>query len=116
MNQLFKQLIPIDILTHFLNEVCDIIDNSFVLTNESYKRSILNNSLSKFIMDIIPYYHSSKQYYASRKMTFSRLSTIIRQICKSHNLSFTSKITYRNSTYQIHHYIDISIDSNLSSS
>ena len=106
-DQIFRQAVPLSVLLGFLEEICDIADGMFVLTNESYKRSVLNACLEPFLLEIAPYYHISKRSYALRKMTFARLATVVRQICRSHDLSYTSRIVYGNSTYQIRYFIVI---------
>jgi hypothetical protein len=109
--QLFRMRVPIDILFNFLKKICDIKDCSYVFTNESYKRSILLNNLNEFIDNVKEYYHFSKQYYVNRKMSFNKIVTIIRQICKNNSVNYTSKIIYNNSIYNIVYYISNSIES-----
>lgn len=107
VDQIFKEYVPLDIFLNFLANICNISGDSYVLTNESYKRSLLNNVLESFLDTITPYYHKSKQIYAQRKMSFARLATIARQICRIHSISYTSRITYGNSSYNIQYFIII---------
>lgn len=109
--QLFRMRVPIVILFEFLKKICDIKDCKFVFTNESYKRSILLNNLNEFIDNIKEYYHLSKQHYVNRKMSFNKIATILRQICRDNSVNYTSKIIYNKSTYNIVYYISNSIES-----
>jgi len=104
-DQIFKQQPPVDTLIEFLEGICDFADGMFVFTNESYRRAILLGVLEPFLTEIAPYYHNSKRTYALRKMSFARLATVVRQICRSHELSYTSKIVYGNSSYHIRYFI-----------
>lgn len=115
-NQIFINIIPINILINFLNSICKIENGFFIFTNESYKRSLLHNNLSKFINDISPYYHKSKKHYIQRKMNFTHLATLVRQICRSHSIAYTSKLVYSLSTYHIRYIISIPDSTNLSGS
>ena len=76
-----------------------------VINNDSYKRSTLKDKLKEFLDKISEYYHVSKRHYLTRKMSYSRFTTIIRQICKQNQISYTSKIKYFRSTYEIIYYI-----------
>lgn len=106
-HQIFKEVLPVSLLINFLINICSISDGMFVFTNESYKRSLLNQSLLQFLTDITPYYHQSKRMYVERKMNFAHLATIVRQICRAKSISYTSKIVYGGSTYQISYFIEV---------
>ena len=78
------------------------------LFNNSKKKNKLaklKNYLNEFIENIKPNYHISKQYYLTRKLNYSKFITIIRQICKSNEIPYTSEITYNKSSYEIQYYI-----------
>lgn len=106
-SQIFKNKIPNELLFSFLEKVKSNDDetNMIVINNDSYKRSILKNELNDFLKSILNYYHISKQNYVTRKMSYSKFTTIIRQICKYNQISYTSKIKYFRSTYEIIYYI-----------
>lgn len=104
-SQIFRDYVPLSLLRGFLNENCDVSDDVFVFNNNAYKRSVLNGSIEQFLEKLVPYYHTSKQHYVTRRQSYVRLTTVIRQICKFHNISHTSKITYNSSTYLISYYI-----------
>jgi hypothetical protein len=102
-NQFFKTFIPIFIIYDFFKINC-IHDhnnlNTFVFNKEAYKRSKLNNSLSTFLEDISTYYHTSKLKYIHNCNNYKKLLTIIRQVCKYHNIEYTNKIQYFTSNYE----------------
>jgi hypothetical protein len=107
--QLFRMRVPIDILFDFLKNICDIKDDMFIFTNDSYKRAILQNFLIDFINIVKEYYHLSKLHYVNRNMSFNNLATIVRQICRDNSVKYTSTIVYNKSTYNIIYYITTSI-------
>ena len=105
-NQIFKDPIP----NHYVFDLLDKIHtfkskNYYTIDTLSYKKGIYNKDIEQFLDLIRPHYHASKQFYIDRNMTFPRFTTIIRQICKANNISFTSQIKYDKSKYNIIYYV-----------
>ena len=105
MNQTFKTQIDKNILFDFLAKVCDKNDKYYIFNSSSYKRGELNGGNTSFLEQIKPFYHVAKLFYVERKLTYTGLCTIIRQICKFNKFTYTSKIVYDRSTYDIVYYI-----------
>lgn len=105
-SQLFKQIVPIDILFNFLNEICEIEHNYYKFNSDAYKRAVLKDSISSFLETIKPCYHQAKQHYLERKVNYNNFVTIIRQLCNLHSIGYTSKINYSKSKYEIIYYIN----------
>ena len=106
-SQIFKSNVPNEVFFSFIEKIKSNNDdtNMIVINNDSYKRSTLKNELQDFLDVILEYYHISKRHYLTRKMSYSKFITIIRQICKQNQISYTSKIKYFRSTYEIIYYI-----------
>ncbi len=104
-SQIFKKHIPNEILFNLLNDMAFKIDNYYMINNDAYKKGIFNNKIQEFINECIPYYHKSKLKYLERKNTYNSFITIIRQICKYNKITYTSKIKYDRSSYDIIYYI-----------
>lgn len=105
MSQIFKNIIPMHILYDFLNDICDKTDEYYIFDNNAYKRAILEERIKGFCHSVVNYYHIAKQYYVTRDMNYIKFCTVIRQICKSNSINFTTKILYVKSTYHIPYYI-----------
>jgi len=105
MNQTFKKQIDKNILFDFLEIVCDKSDKYYIFNSSSYKRGELNGGNAAFLEQIKPFYHLAKLFYVERKLTYSGICTIIRQICKYHSILFTTKIVYSKSKYNIPYFI-----------
>jgi hypothetical protein len=103
--QIFKNGIPDEIFTGFLGVVCLKNDKHYTFNTESYKKGIYNGTIVKFITECEPYYHISKRKYLNKRLTYNSLTTVIRQICKFNKFTYTSKIVYDRSTYDIVYYI-----------
>jgi|TARA_B110000967_G_scaffold172663_1_gene183833 hypothetical protein len=104
-SQIFKYDISLNIVYDFLDNICDVENNEYVLKNTSYKKGVLLNYIDPFCKKLEPYYYLSKKHYVTKKINYKSLATIIRQICKSTNINIKSKITYNKSTYEIIYYI-----------
>ena len=106
-SQLFKTQVSQEELVAFLKSCCDVDydNNVLIFNNNSYKRAQLAETLQPFLDSIINCYHKSKQHYVSRKMNYTRLITVIRQICKDNKIPYVSKIKYDRSSYEIIYYI-----------
>ena len=110
-SQLFKENIPVTILYDFLEKICvkDNVNNWFIFSKAAFKKAEIYNLLTNFKEVIKPYYHTSKQYYIERDLTFIRFTTVIKQICHLNNIEITSKIVYNKSKYEMEYYISNNI-------
>ena len=104
-SQLFKQNVPFDTFFEFLKKICTHTNDSYVLDNAAYKRGNMHGYVQEFFEKIKQYYHTAKRVYVDRKQSYTTFMTIIRQICKSHNVPYSSKIAYSKSKYEIIYYI-----------
>jgi hypothetical protein len=103
--QIFRNTIPIQILFDLLEEICLKTDKYYLVDMNAYKKLMYKELHVKLVNSIIEYYHSSKQFYVTRKMTYNSFTNIIRQICKTNNVMFTSQIKYNESKYNIDYLI-----------
>jgi len=109
MKQIFKNLIPKDYFIEYIKNNSIIIDNEYIYNKECFKRSSLNNyeEIKIFLNYIKPFYHISKQYYVDRDIKYNNFLTILRQISKSLNINYESKLKYINSSYDIFYIFKI---------
>lgn len=105
MSQTFKKSFDKGGLFYLLEKLCVKKDKYYIYDLTSYKRGELTNDNTIFIELLKPYYHKAKLFYLNRKITYSGMCTIIRQICKLHSIMFTTKIVYSKSKYNIPYYI-----------
>jgi hypothetical protein len=67
---------------------------------------IYYNYQTDFLKELSQYYYSSKLFYLEREPTYNSIATILRQICKSHDLKIISKMKYVDSNYIIEYSIE----------
>ena len=91
-SQIFKSHIPKELLFDLLDKICMKNNNYYILNKISYKKCEFLQLLDPFYSALSEYYHVSKQFYITRKQTYSSFVTIIRQICKLNNINYISKI------------------------
>lgn len=108
-SQIFKNIIPNELLFTFLNKICVKYSNYYLFDKCAYKKGLLSDCIKEFLDECKPYYHLSKLSYIEKPLTFNSLVTVIRQICKQNKLTYTSKIKYDKSDYEIVHYIYFNI-------
>ena len=104
-SQIFKKKLPKEILYDLLNKICVKNKEFYTLNKIAYKKGEFQKLLEPFLEILSDYYHISKQYYVTRKLTYNSFITIIRQICKTNNINYVSKIIYLKSNYDIVYYI-----------
>ena len=104
-SQIFKSIVPITILFELLEKICVKDDKCYTLCKSSFKAAEYHNLVVGFCERIIEHYHVSKRYYVDRKMNYNKFITVVRQICGINNVSYTSKIVYNKSDYEILYYI-----------
>lgn len=112
-NQLFIKKIPIFIFKNFLEKVITPIQdlnnkNIYVyrLDKITFKKILYLDEYKKFLNEIKEYYYKSKKYYVEKTQTYNSFLTICRQICKSHNIEYKSKILYDKSKYEIIYFLN----------
>ena len=104
-SQIFKNNIPNDIFFELINSICLKNEKHFTFNLESFKKGIYKDLIPKFIEYCKPFYYLSKRKYLEKKLTYNTFTTIIRQICNNNNITYTSKIIYNRSNYNIEYYI-----------
>ena len=103
--QLFKKEIPSSILFSFLEEFAEDMGKYYILSNICFNRAKYHNKIGEFCKKMEEYYHTAKKHYVTKKMYYNNFTTVIRQICKVNIITFTSKVNYHQSTYDIAYYI-----------
>ena len=104
--QIFKSVIPKDILISLLDKICETNDLVYMVDFNTYKRMKFHNYHTEFLLEIIDYYHWSKRFYIEREFTYQSFANILRQICRLHNIEISSNIRYCESTYAIEYFIN----------
>lgn len=104
-SQIFKKTLSKDILYELLNKICIKYNNYYIFNKIAYKKGEFQQLLEPFCKSLLEYYYESKQFYITRKLTYSSFVTIIRQICRLNNINYASKIVYSKSDYDIQYYI-----------
>jgi hypothetical protein len=97
--QIFRQNIPSDYLFNLLEQICLKTEHYYVVDYNSYRKLLFYNLDEKLSTDMMEYYHLSKQFYVTRKMTYKSFTNIIRHICKNINVVCTSQMKYHESKY-----------------
>ena len=110
VTQIFKKIIPLETIEEFIKENSILEKNKFIFNKYCFKKALMNDKINSFLENIKPYYHVSKKYYVERDMTYVRFATILRQLCKLHNIIIESKIKYYNSTYENIYFIDFNMN------
>jgi len=105
LKQIFKKEIPAQLLYDLCEKICLKTNNYYVIDTNAYKKMLFHKYHTEFIEELMNYYHSSKRYYIQRELTYNSFTTIIRQICKSNLIQFTSQIKYNSSKYNIDYFI-----------
>lgn len=100
-SKIFKENVPDEELFIFLDKIALKTENYYQIDINSYKKMIYNKYNEKFIEILYEYYNSTKYSYLDRELTYNSFTNIIRQICKSKNIPYQSKIHYNKSKYGI---------------
>ena len=104
-SQLFKEKVPSELLFNFLEEFAICKDDHYIFSSISFNKAKFHDKIYNFCNNLKYFYHEAKQHYLTRKITYNNFTTIIRQICKSNLITYTSKVKYEKSTYDIEYYI-----------
>jgi hypothetical protein len=102
-SQIFKNNIPNSAIFQLLEDIAvkNIKEENYLVDNNVYKRGVFNGKIDEFYTICRPCYHISKRKYLDKKMTYNSFITVLRQICNSNNITYTSQIKYDKSNYDI---------------
>ena len=106
-NQIFKKNVPNELFFDLLNSICMKNEKHYTFNINAFKKGMFNETIANFFKECIPYYHISKRKYLERKLTYNTFITILRQICNYNKITYTSKLKYDKSSYEIVYYIYI---------
>lgn len=100
-SKIFNEIVPNDIFFDFLDKVALKTDSYYQVDINAYKKCVYNMIHEDFLSCLRSYYNSSKYNYLDREFTYNSFTNILRQICKSKNIGYQSKIHYNKSKYGI---------------
>lgn len=105
-SNILKEKIPLSILVDLLDQYCFIkTDKYYTLDLDTYKKIVLENKIKPFLEKVAPYYKKNKTSYITRSMKYVYFLTIVRHICNSNNVQYTSNIYYNRSKHYIKYLI-----------
>ena len=111
VDKLFKEPFPKTEFIDFLRKHAFIQTTHdgciFVITREIYKQLKYHGTLQEWYALLIPYYYPSKQYYLTRDTQYKYFATVLRQLARYYNYTFSSKIKYEKSQYTTEYSIHV---------
>lgn len=105
LKQIFRENVPTQFLFDILDKVCLKTDKYYLVDKNAYRKVTFHEYHTSFLETLLPYYQDSKKFYIERDFTYNSFVNIVRQICKSNDIMFTSKIKYNESKYNIDYFI-----------
>lgn len=103
--QIFKNQIHNSLLFELLDKICFKNEKHYTLNKDSFKKGVYCEDIQNFLKTCMPYYHLSKRKYLEKKLTYNSFITVLRQICNYNKITYTSRIKYDKSMYDIVYYI-----------
>ena len=107
MSHIFIEKYPLDKLYEFFKENAILQGEKYFFDVNLYRKGIFNKNITNFVNTIEPYYKQQKKFYITRALTYKNFMTILRQLCRSHNIEYTNKVRYINNSYQIEYLFNI---------
>lgn len=105
VQKIFKGDFSHEILFKFLELYCEKIGKCYIFSQTAFEFAKKKGDVDKFCQTIRPFYYSSKLKYVDKVQKFTSFMTVIRQVCRYHQVGYTSKIKYIKSYYEIIYYI-----------
>jgi len=103
--QIFKQNVPKSLLFELLESICVKKEKFYLFNHDAFKKGIFNEAIPTFLEKCRPYYHLSKHKYLDTKTTYNSFATVLRQLCNSNLIIYSSQIRYSKSNYDIVYYV-----------
>lgn len=105
MNPIFKTLVSKEILFELLEKICVKTNIYFLFDHNAFKKLMYHNLHISFFQTIKPCYYPSKRHFLTRTFTYNSFVNVLRQICKSQNITYTTHKKYNESICNIDYYI-----------
>ena len=105
IKQIFRENVPVSLLYDLLSKICLTTDKYYYMDMNAFRKMTFHMYHEEFFKELLNYYHVSKQFYITRPLTYNSFTTILRQICKSNEIMFTSNIHYNQSKYTIDYFV-----------
>ena len=105
LKQIVKVPIPNELLFDLLDKTTLKTDKYYLIDINCYKKIMFHKYHEPFLKKLRKHYYFSKLYYLDREFNYASFANIVRQICKSNNIMYDSKIIYHQSTYTIDYFI-----------
>jgi hypothetical protein len=105
LKQIFRKNVPSIFLYVLLEKICLKTEKYYYVDANAFKKMIFHDYHIDFLAELVNHYHVSKQFYLTREFTYNSFTNIVRQICKSNAVMFTSQIKYNESKYNIDYFI-----------
>ena len=109
-HSVFCESIPLAILFSLLEKICPKnADNFYMVDKNVFRKMLFFDYHKEFLESVEPYYHKSKKYFVNEEFTYNRFVTLIRHICKHHQLHYYNDKKYDRSEYTICYFISKNI-------
>jgi len=107
MSNIFKTIPDKNKILNYIKKNSYNINNKNIIDLNTYKESLHNGKIDKFIKYIKPFYLKNKYIYLERKINYKNYLTIIRQLLNIFNIKYIKNIKYIHSSYEIIYIIYI---------
>jgi hypothetical protein len=104
-SQIFKYPVLNETLFNLLDKICLKTDNYYLVDMNAYRKMIFHKYHINFNNEIKESYYVGKQFYVTRNITYKSFTNVLRQICKTNTIMFTSQMKYNESKYNIDYLI-----------
>jgi hypothetical protein len=101
MSNIFKTFPDKNKILNYIKKNSYNINNKNIIDLNTYKASLQNGKIDKFIKYIKPFYLKNKYIYLERKINYKNYLTIIRQLLNIFNIKYIKNIKYIHSSYEI---------------
>jgi hypothetical protein len=108
LHQIFRKQVPVDLLIDVLEKICLKTDKYYLIDTNAFKILKYNHYEEDFCQTLLEYYHISKAHYVTREFTYKSFTNMVRQICRSNAIMYSSKIKFEKSDYNIEYYVYLS--------
>ena len=108
MSSIFCKEYPKENIEQFIKDIASKQSNDdYFFDINLFKKAKFNNQIKPFIESLDEFYKRKYKYYLTRDNTFKNLLTIMRQLCKYHDIPYYKKIKYQHNDYNIVYFFSL---------
>ena len=105
-HNIFRKPFPLATLIELLNTICPFNEDYYLVDMNVFQSMVFLHTHRDFYNSLQDFYYPCQQFYVTRPIDYRSFTTVLRQLCNYHHISFRIDRQYNHSTLITRYFID----------